>query len=85
MFYLQTFSESPVKALQIEPRQVQRIVRLAGKHQHLAPELPQLLKVLVKDETTGMVLQRNQTLVVKYIMESYKTAAYVMNMPWERR
>ena len=74
-----------MKSLQVAVQHVQRVVQLAGKHQHMAPEMLQVLKVLVKDETTGMVLQRNQTLVVKYIMENYKTAAYVMDMPWERR
>ena len=82
---LQTFRSNAVQALQVEPRQVQRMVQLAGRHQHHAPQLLNLLKVLVTDDITGMVLQRNQTLVVKFIMENYITAAYVMNMPWERR
>ena len=39
----------------------------------------------MKDEESGMVLTRNQLLVTKYLMESFKTAVYVMEYDKARR
>ena len=35
----------------------------------------------MKMDMSGTLLKRNQHLVTKFIMEHYKSAAYVMNMP----
>ena len=41
--------------------------------------------MIMKDQESGTVLSRNQLLVTKYLMESFKTAAYVMEYDKTRR
>ncbi|XP_074663089.1 inositol 1,4,5-trisphosphate-gated calcium channel ITPR3-like [Tubulanus polymorphus] len=71
--------------LKILPRQIQRIVGLAVEHREKAPELLDLLNAIAKVEGQNLALKRNQTLVMKYIMQNYAKAAYVLDQPWEMR
>lgn len=58
---------------------------LASRHQSEAPEFLELLKVLVKVEGLDLTIKRNQALVMKYIMQNFKKAAYVLDQPREER
>ncbi|KAH3769464.1 hypothetical protein DPMN_170733 [Dreissena polymorpha] len=65
--------------------QVKKIVRLAAEHQHNASEFLDLLNVLVKVEGLDLTIKRNQALVMKYIMQTFKKAAYVLDQSREAR
>lgn len=71
--------------LKVLPRQIHKIVSLAAEHQQKAPEFLDLLCSLVKVEGMGLALKRNQTLVMKYIMQSYSSVAYILEQPIETR
>lgn len=45
----------------------------------------ELLSVLVKVEGLDMTIKRNQALVMKYIMQNYRKAAYVLDQPRDQR
>ncbi|XP_064627454.1 inositol 1,4,5-trisphosphate receptor type 1-like isoform X9 [Lineus longissimus] len=71
--------------LKILPRQIQKIVGIASELREKAPGFIDLLNVIAKVEGHGLALKRNQTLVMKYIMQNYAKAAYVLDQPWEMR
>lgn len=66
-------------------KQIQKIVLLCAHHQNEAPEFLELLSVLVKVEGLDMTIKRNQALVMKYIMQNYRKAAYVLDQPRDQR
>ena len=66
-------------------KQIQKIVLLCAHHQNQAPEFLELLSVLVKVEGLDMTIKRNQALVMKYIMQNYRKAAYVLDQPRDQR
>ena len=77
------FVANQVTCLKVYSRQIQKVVLLAAEHQENAPEFLDLLKVLVKVHGLDLTLKRNQTLVMKYIMQNFKKAAYVLDQPKE--
>lgn len=60
---------------------MQRIVLLVAESQQAAPEFLELLRALVKVEGLDLTIKRNQALVMKYIMQNFKKAAYVLDQP----
>ena len=66
-------------------KQIQKIVLLAAKYQNEAPEFLELLKDLVKVEGLDLTIKRNQALVMKYIMQNFRKAAYVLDQPRDHR
>lgn len=79
------FIASQATCLKVGSKQIQKIVLLAAEYQHEAPEFLDLLKVLVKVEGLDLTIKRNQALVMKYIMQNFKKAAYVLDQPREAR
>ena len=66
-------------------KQIQKIVLLAAKYQNEAPEFLEILKDLVKVEGLDLTIKRNQALVMKYIMQNFRKAAYVLDQPRDHR
>lgn len=81
----EVFVANQVTCLKVYSRQIQKIVLLAAEHQEKAPEFLDLLKVLVKVHGLDLTLKRNQTLVMKYIMQNFKKAAYVLDQSKEMK
>ena len=54
---------------------------LVAESQQAAPEFLELLHALVKVEGLDLTIKRNQALVMKYIMQNFKKAAYVLDQP----
>ncbi|XP_046366515.2 inositol 1,4,5-trisphosphate receptor type 3-like isoform X5 [Haliotis rufescens] len=79
------FIGNQATCLKVYSRQIQRIVLLSAENQHRAPEFLELLKVLVKVEGLDLTIKRNQALVMKYIMQTFKKAAYVLDQPRDLR
>lgn len=78
---VQIFIGNQTTCLKVHSRQVQRIVMLAAESQQAAPEFLDLLRALVKVEGLDLTIKRNQALVMKYIMQNFKKAAYVLDQP----
>ncbi|KAK0061845.1 inositol 1 4 5-trisphosphate receptor type 2, partial [Biomphalaria pfeifferi] len=81
----EVFTDNQSVCLKVQPRQIQRMVMLAAECQHHAPEFLELLKSLVKVEGLDLTIKRNQALVMKYIMQTFKKSAYVLDQPQEVR
>ncbi|XP_059139568.1 inositol 1,4,5-trisphosphate receptor type 1-like isoform X3 [Physella acuta] len=81
----EVFTDNQSICLKVQPRQIQRIVMLAAECQHSAPEFLDLLKTLVKVESLDLTIKRNQALVMKYIMQTFKKSAYVLDQSREQR
>ena len=81
----QVFIANQATCLKVSSQQIKKIVRLAADHQQNAPEFLDLLNVLVKVEGLDLTIKRNQALVMKYIMQNFKKAAYVLDQPREIR
>ncbi|XP_055890997.1 inositol 1,4,5-trisphosphate receptor-like isoform X3 [Biomphalaria glabrata] len=81
----EVFTDNQSVCLKVQPRQIQRMVMLAAECQHNAPEFLELLKSLVKVEGLDLTIKRNQALVMKYIMQTFKKSAYVLDQPQEVR
>ena len=71
--------------MKVHPQQIKKIVRLAADNQNKASEFLNLLNVLVKVEGLDLTIKRNQALVMKYIMQNFKKAAYVLDQQRESR
>ncbi|XP_071176008.1 inositol 1,4,5-trisphosphate-gated calcium channel ITPR2-like isoform X12 [Mytilus edulis] len=71
--------------LKVSSKQIQKIVLLAADYQQEAPEFLELLNVLVKVDGLDLTIKRNQALVMKYIMQNYRKAAYVLDQPRDMR
>uniref|UniRef100_A0A1I8IDC1 Inositol 1,4,5-trisphosphate receptor n=1 Tax=Macrostomum lignano TaxID=282301 RepID=A0A1I8IDC1_9PLAT len=74
----EVFVNNQELCLKILPRQISRIVGLVAENQERAPEFLELLSAIVKVEGPGLALKRNQTLVMKYIMQNYSKVGYVL-------
>jgi inositol 1,4,5-triphosphate receptor type 1 len=83
--YCKVFIANQATCLKVHPQQIKKIVRLAAEHQNQASEFLDLLNVLVKVEGLDLTIKRNQALVMKYIMQNFKKAAYVLDQPRESR
>ncbi|WAR13612.1 ITPR1-like protein [Mya arenaria] len=81
----EVFIANQATCLKVHPQQIKKIVRLAAEHQNNASEFLDLLNVLVKVEGLDLTIKRNQALVMKYIMQNFKKAAYVLDQPREAR
>ncbi|XP_035825085.1 inositol 1,4,5-trisphosphate receptor type 3 isoform X3 [Aplysia californica] len=81
----EVFRDNQSICLKVQPRQIQRIVMLSAECQHTAPEFLVLLKSLVKVESLDLTIKRNQALVMKYIMQTFKKSAYVLDQPRAQR
>ncbi|XP_053402419.1 inositol 1,4,5-trisphosphate receptor type 1-like isoform X7 [Mercenaria mercenaria] len=81
----EVFIANQATCLKVHPQQIKKIVRLAAEHQNQASEFLDLLNVLVKVEGLDLTIKRNQALVMKYIMQNFKKAAYVLDQPRESR
>nr|XP_022341732.1 inositol 1,4,5-trisphosphate receptor type 2-like isoform X5 [Crassostrea virginica] len=79
------FIANQTTCLKVSSKQIQKIVLLCAHHQNQAPEFLELLSVLVKVEGLDMTIKRNQALVMKYIMQNYRKAAYVLDQPRDQR
>ncbi|XP_062618413.1 inositol 1,4,5-trisphosphate receptor type 1-like [Saccostrea cucullata] len=79
------FIANQTTCLKVSSKQIQKIVLLCSHHQNEAPEFLELLSVLVKVEGLDMTIKRNQALVMKYIMQNYRKAAYVLDQPRDQR
>nr|XP_019924346.2 inositol 1,4,5-trisphosphate receptor type 1 isoform X2 [Crassostrea gigas] len=79
------FFANQTTCLKVSSKQIQKIVLLCAHHQNEAPEFLELLSVLVKVEGLDMTIKRNQALVMKYIMQNYRKAAYVLDQPRDQR
>ncbi|XP_076449737.1 inositol 1,4,5-trisphosphate-gated calcium channel ITPR1-like isoform X2 [Babylonia areolata] len=75
------FIGNQATCLKVHSRQVQRMVLQAAESQQSAPEFLELLRALVKVEGLDLTIKRNQALVMKYIMQNFKKAAYVLDQP----
>ncbi|KAL4234550.1 hypothetical protein ACF0H5_006191 [Mactra antiquata] len=81
----EVFIANQATCLKVHPNQIKKIVRLAADHQNQASEFLDLLNVLVKVEGLDLTIKRNQALVMKYIMQNFKKAAYVLDQPRDSR
>ncbi len=53
--------------------------------QHKVPEYLDVLNALVRVEGSGLAIKKNQTFVMKYIMQSYGRIAYILEKDLEFR
>ncbi|GFO23772.1 inositol 1,4,5-trisphosphate receptor type 3-like isoform x9 [Plakobranchus ocellatus] len=81
----EVFADNQSICLKVQPRQIQRIMMLAAECQHTAPQFLDLLKTLVKVESLDLTIKRNQALVMKYVMQTFKKSAYVLDQSQEER
>ena len=84
-FTFQVFIANQATCMKVHPQQIKKIVRLAADNQNKASEFLNLLNVLVKVEGLDLTIKRNQALVMKYIMQNFKKAAYVLDQQRESR
>ena len=81
----QAFLGNQVTCLKILPSQIQTIVELAAQHQHKAPQYLDLLNAIVRVDSLGLTLKRNQAYVMKFVMQDYARLAYILDQPAEMR
>ncbi|XP_013381715.1 inositol 1,4,5-trisphosphate receptor type 3 isoform X4 [Lingula anatina] len=81
----EVFAGNQNNCLKIQPKQILKIVHLAGENQDRAPEFLDLLGSIVKVELLELPLKRNQGLVMKYLMQNYHKAAYLFDQSQEDR
>uniref|UniRef100_A0A1I8HB99 RYDR_ITPR domain-containing protein n=1 Tax=Macrostomum lignano TaxID=282301 RepID=A0A1I8HB99_9PLAT len=74
----EVFANNQELCLKVLPKQILKIVYLVSECQERAPEFLELLSAIVKVEGTGLALKRNQTLVMKYVMQNYSRVAYIL-------
>ncbi len=85
MYIWQAFVGNQATCLKVQPKQVEKIVWLVGKHQERVPEFLELLCALVKVENLEIPLKRNQAYVMKFVMQSYSKTAFILDFSRERR
>ncbi len=71
--------------MKIQPAQVKMIIKLISLYMEKAPEFLELLKTIVKDDISGMILRRNQIIVAKAIMGAPKVIIKDMESAKEER
>ncbi|XP_076109900.1 inositol 1,4,5-trisphosphate-gated calcium channel ITPR2-like isoform X1 [Mytilus galloprovincialis] len=79
------FVANQTTCLKITESQIKKLVLLTCEHTSDAPEFADLLYTLVKVEGLDLNIKRNQSLVMKYIMQNYQTAAYILEKPQNER
>jgi hypothetical protein len=83
--FFQLFVNNQTSCLKITETQIKKIVLLACEYQEKSPEYLDLLYTLVKVEGLDLNIKRNQSLVIKYIMQNYRKSAYVLEKPRNER
>ena len=83
--YLQAFKGNHATCMKVQPKQLEKIIQLIGVHHERVPEFLQLLTAIVKVEGLDMPLKRNQSYVMKFIMQSYNKICFLLDQPRERR
>ena len=68
-FFSQTFTGNQITCLKILPQHIQIIVELAALHLEKVPEFLDLLNDIVKVTDLGLTLKRNQSYVMKFLMQ----------------
>ncbi len=61
------------------------MVSLCCELKNQVPEYLDVLCAIVKVEGSGLAIKKNQTIVMKYIMQSYSSLAYILEKPAEAR
>ncbi|CAC5357472.1 unnamed protein product [Mytilus coruscus] len=79
------FVANQTTCLKITETQIKKLVLLTCEHTSEAPEFVDLLYTLVKVEGLDLNIKRNQSLVMKYIMQNYQTAAYILEKTQNER
>jgi len=83
--FFQLFVNNQTSCLKITETQIKKIVLLTCEYQEKSPEYLDLLYTLVKVEGLDLNIKRNQSLVIKYIMQNYRKSAYVLEKPRNER
>ncbi|XP_060552412.1 inositol 1,4,5-trisphosphate receptor type 2-like [Ruditapes philippinarum] len=81
----EVFNGNQFTCLKISQKQIQKIVTRIAELQEKAPEFLDLLGMVVKVSGLNLTLKRNQAYVMKYIMQSYRRVAFVLDMSREER
>ncbi|CAD5124825.1 DgyrCDS13086 [Dimorphilus gyrociliatus] len=82
---MEVFRGHVMNCFNIKKNHVRRIIRLVGVHQQRAPELLHLLSGIVRERQTGVLIKKNQLLVVQEIMTNYPKIAYCLSYTIRRR
>ncbi|CAH1798283.1 unnamed protein product [Owenia fusiformis] len=81
----EAFAGNQTTCQKVLPRQIQRIVLLTAEHKEEVPEFLDLLNAIAKVQGLDLALRRNQTHIMKFIMQNYSRTAYVIDKPKEKR
>ena len=82
---LQAFACNQSTCLKVQPRQIERVVTLVSTLGPACPELLALLATIAKVTDLDMPLKRNQTYVIKYVMQAYSKVAGVFDSDKDTR
>lgn len=74
-----------MNCLNVKKSHIRRIIKLVGIHQQKAPEMLMLLSGIVREKQTGMLIKKNQFLVVQDIMINYPKVAFCLSYTNKRR
>lgn len=71
--------------MKIMPYQIQKIMSLVAEHRTNAPNLLELLQIIICVGETFVPLKRNQSYVMKYLMQMRTEVAEVLDRSVEER
>ena len=67
--------------MNIKRRQIHKIVELAARHREHAPEFLDLLCAILKEEGKNLPIKKNQSFVMKCLMQYFKDIFYILEKP----
>ncbi|XP_074653546.1 inositol 1,4,5-trisphosphate-gated calcium channel ITPR2-like [Tubulanus polymorphus] len=79
------FKNNEELCLKIPPQTIELLVRRAAEERENAPSMLCLLQALTKLEDVDLALKRNQTYMMKFIMQYFHKVAYVLDQPQDIR
>lgn len=71
--------------MKIMPYQIQKIVSLVAEHRNKAPYLLELLQIIIRVGDNHLPLKRNQSYVMKYLMQQRTEVAEMLDRTGEDR
>ncbi len=66
-------------------KHITKIVSLCGELKNQVPEYLDILSAIAKVEGSELAIKKNQSLVMKYIMQSYSSVANILEKPIEAK
>lgn len=84
-FLLQAFRCNMNNCMKIMPYQIQKIMSLVAEHRSKAPNLLDLLQTIICVDDNYLPLKRNQSYVMKYLMQLRSEVAEVLDRSGSQR